>query len=148
MKSVLLQLVGQPSLIYGFGSIDDGITLLAIRSDGTISPTDELMSTDPITVTMINKNIYDHSLREVIGSDIFSELKGASTLAPVKCSNCCWYNACKGGSITHRFSKENRFNNPSVYCETLQEIFAHASAYLINSGVPADTIINNLLNRA
>jgi hypothetical protein len=66
-KSIMLQLLGKKSLIYGFGTPStNNIPLLAIRSDGSISPTDELMSTDPETVTLTNKTVFNSTLEEVI----------------------------------------------------------------------------------
>ena len=144
-KSIMLQLLGKESLVYGFGSTKkESIPLLAIRSDGEISPTDELMSTDPDTVTFTGKTVYNSSLKEIINLPIFDEIKNANHITPNKCSKCCWYNACGGGNLVSRFSKENRFNNHSVYCDALQEIFAHVSAYMINSGVSPQIITDNL----
>jgi uncharacterized protein len=145
-KSIILQLLGKAPLIYGFGrrAEEESIPILAIRSDGDISPTDELMSTDPESVTFTGKNVRNTELKEVLTYKIFEELKQANNIVPNKCSKCCWYNACGAGNLVSRFSKENRFNNHSVYCDSLQEIFAHASSYLINSGLNQQIITNNL----
>jgi uncharacterized protein len=145
-KSIMLQLLGKKSLVYGFGELDtdQNIPLLAIRSDGSISPTDELMSTDPETVTLTNKTVYNATLEDVISLGIFREINDANKIVPKKCSKCCWQKACRGGNIVGRFSAENRFNNPSIYCSALQEIFAHVSAYMISSGVKLDAIKNTL----
>jgi uncharacterized protein len=32
---------------------------------------------------------------------------------------------CKGGRLVHRFSKENGFNNVSVYCEDIIMLVSH-----------------------
>jgi uncharacterized protein len=145
-ESFILQLLGYDSLVYGVGraSSKDKIPLVSVRSNGDISPTDELMSTDPQTVMFLDKNIGTTTLSEVISSEIFKELHNAGTIPPEKCSKCCWYNACGGGALVNRFSKENRFNNPSIFCEALQEVFAHITSYMINSGVPKETITSNL----
>ena len=40
--------------------------------------------------------------------------------------NACEYRqVCGGGRINHRWSAERRYENPSVYCEDLKEIFGH-----------------------
>ncbi|HEX3642550.1 MAG TPA: hypothetical protein VHV10_14765, partial [Ktedonobacteraceae bacterium] len=33
--------------------------------------------------------------------------------------------ACGGGYLPHRWSQEKRYDNPSVYCADLKEIFSH-----------------------
>jgi hypothetical protein len=39
-------------------------------------------------------------------------------------------NACGGGYLPHRFSKENGYDNPSVYCDDLYETFEHIASVL------------------
>jgi uncharacterized protein len=144
LKSIMLQLIGKKPLIYGFGiNTKKRIPILAVRSDGTIFPTDELMSTD-YSVTQINKNVFTSTIEEVINAKVFEEIHQANLIPPERCLKCCWYNACGGGNIVSRFSEEKRFNNHSVYCEALKEIYAHIAAYMIKSGVPRKTITDNL----
>lgn len=145
LKSIMLQLVGRKPLIYGFGKdTSRRIPILAIRSDGTVSPTDELMSTDPDSVTKLEANVAFSRLEEVIDAAIFDELYQANSIIPKRCKNCCWYNACGGGNMVSRFSKEKRFDNHSIYCEALQEVYAHIAAYMIQSGVSRQVIEGNL----
>jgi uncharacterized protein len=148
LKSIMLQLLGKSSLVYGFGKSrnENNIPIIAIRSDGDVSPSDELISTDPKSVIFINKNVRNSTLKEILSEEIFQELEQAMKIIPEKCSKCCWYNACGSGSLVTRFSKENRFNNHSIYCDALQEILAHISSYLIRQGVPKEQITNNLFN--
>jgi len=41
-------------------------------------------------------------------------------------------NACGGGYLPHRFSKENGYDNPSVYCDDLYAIYEHIESVLEN----------------
>jgi uncharacterized protein len=146
LKSIILQLLGENSLIYGFGHINPkSLPILSIRSNGDISPTDELMSTDPETVTLTGLNVSNNSMKETMNHPIFYEINRAYQIIPDKCSRCCWYNACGGGGLVNRFSNVNRFNNPSIYCDALQEIFTHTAAYLINSGISEKLINKHLI---
>ncbi|WP_371222740.1 hypothetical protein ACA351_02405 [Orientia tsutsugamushi] len=149
LKSIILQLLGRKPLIYGFGNgnTTDNIPLLAIRSDGEICPTDELMSTEQDVINLGNKNVCNSMLNEVINHEIFKEIALANQIIPDKCSRCCWYKACGAGNLLGRFSKENRFNNHSIYCEAFQELYAHITSYLINSGIAPQVITNNLFNK-
>lgn len=42
-----------------------------------------------------------------------------------KCKACIIKNVCGGGSIAHRYSKANGFDNPSAYCDCLKYLIAH-----------------------
>lgn len=147
LKSMIIQLLGRRSLTYASGiMIDDHIPLMSIRSDGTICSTDELVSTDPETILFTGKLVTNTSLKEVIHSSNFKEIAIAQKVPPQKCSSCKWYKACGSGNLVHRFSNDKRFNNHSVYCEALQDIFTHIYQYLVISGVPENGIQNYLEN--
>jgi len=148
LSSYLSLFLGGTSLIYGVGShtnISD-LHLISIRSDGEIGPSDELMSTDPLTVTLTKKTVRDTNLKEFFNIPIFTELTKAFSQVPDSCKSCCWEKCCGGGSITNRFSTKNRFNNPSIYCEGLKIFFSNLFQYLIKSGVPINLIKQNLFN--
>lgn len=146
LNSYINLFLGKSSLIYGQGAggIDD-THLLVIRSDGDISVTDELMSTDPLTVTSINKNVFNTTLEDFLSIPIFSELNEAFINIPFPCQSCCWEKVCAGGSIVNRFSQTGRFNNPSIYCSGLKILFSEIFKYLIESGIPLTQIQNRLI---
>ncbi len=145
-ESYMGLLLGRKSLIYGIGTGNlDLIPLLTIRSNGNLQPTDELMSTDPNTVAFTGASLATTSLKDFLDHKIFKEIKLAQANMPAKCSSCCWSNACGGGGIVNRFSKDNRFDNPSIYCDTLQNFFNKVLKYLIESGIDLEVIKNRLL---
>lgn len=144
-NSYLGQLLGKEGMMYGVGAKKKlHIPLITIRGDGEISPVTGLMYTDPDTVTNTGANIFDTSLRKFLEYPIFSELAKAQTVMPQKCSECCWEKICGGGNIIDRFSKKNRFNNSSTYCIALQQMYAHMTGYLLNTGIPMSDIKNSL----
>jgi uncharacterized protein len=147
LNSYLNVFLGTSSLIYWIGTqVISDLHLLTIRADGDLYPTDELMSTDPSTVTYTNMNVATHSLRECFQAPIFAELTETFNHAPDGCCKCLWEKVCSGGGVTNRFSKLNRFNNPSVYCEGLQLFYQEILKYLIISGISIDTLKMRLLN--
>jgi uncharacterized protein len=146
LDSYLNKFLGSSGLIYGQGSGGtNDLHLIVIRSNGEISPTDELMSTDPKTVTSIHKDVFDTTLKEFFTLPIFAELNSAFSNAPDDCKNCCWEKVCGGGGIVNRFSKDRRFNNSSVYCEGLKLFHSEFLSYLIKSGVAVDQLKSELL---
>jgi len=44
--------------------------------------------------------------------------------------SCNWMEFCKGGYLPHRFSNKNGFNNSSVACEALQNIFSKSDSVM------------------
>jgi uncharacterized protein len=148
LNSYLNIFLGGESFIYGIGKADikeNYLHLITIRSDGELSTTDELMSTDPKTTTFTNRNVRNTTLKEFFNLDIFSELTNAFTLSPVKCRSCLWEKCCKGGGMTNRFSKMTRFDNPSIYCDGLKMFYSKVFQYLIESGISLDIIKNRLI---
>jgi uncharacterized protein len=146
LKSAMQLFLGGDSLIYGIGAErQKTLPLISIRSDGDLSPTDELMSTDPQTVSYTGYNVSNTSLKDFLQHKIFQEIQEATTVMPLKCQDCCWEKVCGGGGITNRFSIEKRFDNPSVYCDGLQIIYTNILKYLVDSGIPLEQLKNQLL---
>jgi uncharacterized protein len=141
--------LGYEGLIYGQGHdelINDHLHIISIRSDGEICPTDELMSTDPNSVTLTGKNVNNTSLKDFFNLPIFKELSLALTTPPDKCRECCWQKVCGGGGLVNRFSKKHRFNNPSIYCSGLKIFYSRVLKELIANNVNPKEIAAHLLS--
>jgi uncharacterized protein len=54
-----------------------------------------------------------------------------------KCKNCKIVDICGGGRISHRYSKENGFNNPTVYCDVMKLLTTRIQNRLIDK-MPVD----------
>ena len=146
LNSYLQLFLGGDSLIYGIGSEKHlSLPLISIRSNGNLSPTDELMSTHPETVTYTGCNVFDTSLKKFLQHNIFKEISFAQQNLPEECKNCCWSNVCGGGGITNRFSIKNRFDNPSIYCEGLKLFYSKVLKYLLESGIPLKQLKKQLI---
>jgi uncharacterized protein len=61
-------------------------------------------------------NIKDRNLISFLSSAEFSHYREMQRPQNSKCLECENLNLCGGGMILHRWSRENRFDNPSVYC--------------------------------
>lgn len=141
IDSYVRMFLGKEGIIYGEGANSvSGYPIFVIRSDGEISPSDELMSTEPYTVMKTGKNILNTTLKEFFMLPIFQELQDAVSNPPSICLQCCWEKVCGGGSITNRFSKDNRFNNASVYCDGLKIFFSAVLQELVNAGITVEAI--------
>lgn len=144
-NSYIKMFLGGESMIYGIGyQKKPSIPLITIRSNGNLSPTDELMSTDPNTMTHTGFNISNTSLKEFLNQEVFKEILNAQLTLPSDCLSCCWGKVCGGGGITNRFSESLRFNNPSIYCDGLKIFYKKLLIYLLDSGVPLEQIKKSL----
>jgi len=97
-----------------------GITnfaIVIIDTDGSIMKNDTLKSTyngaDKFTR---NFNIKDIRLSDFLKSEEFTAYCDIQRPTNSKCLSCPELLVCGGGMILNRWSDENGFNNPSVYC--------------------------------
>lgn len=141
-NSIINLFKGGKSYLYGINSMNNSIPLITISSDGSLSPTDELSSTN--IKLMHSRNINDTSLKEVINCDIFEQLNHSLYSSPKACKSCCWEKVCNGGGIVNRYSEYDGFNNPSIYCESLKSLYGDIASFLINCGYKKGDILNAL----
>jgi uncharacterized protein len=122
-RSIAKGLLGIPS---GSESIGYGpVTTLTMLTDGALEPLD-VLRTARFAITTTDLNIRTHSLQDIQRDPLWREIRDASIhLAPV-CEACEYRLACGGGHIASRWSRERRYDNPSVYCSDFKAIFSHA----------------------
>ncbi|MDA9474134.1 hypothetical protein XI03_06325 [Bradyrhizobium sp. CCBAU 65884] len=104
---------------------------IIIDSDGDIEAHD---------VSRINKsgahfefNVHRDSISRVFDDPTFKKLNQTERV-PQKCSECPVYNICRSGFVPHRYSRENGYNNPSIYCEVLFNLIYHIYFKLLTDG--------------
>lgn len=97
-----------------------GITnfaIVIIDTDGSIMKNDTLKSTfngaDKFTESF---NIKDVRLSDFLKSEEFIAYCDMQRPTNSKCLSCPELHVCGGGMILNRWSDENGFNNPSIYC--------------------------------
>ncbi|MBL7728884.1 MAG: hypothetical protein JNM68_14405, partial [Dinghuibacter sp.] len=98
--------------------------LLVIETNGGIETVDVLkICGDGFTKN--NANVATHSFDEALQTPLANVYRLANVKLPKKCSVCPVMEVCGGGYIPHRYSSENGFNNPSVYCNDLLKLITH-----------------------
>lgn len=139
-------MLGLQGLIYGqsLGDFKEAMHVIAIRSDGEICPTDELMSTNPLLYSETGKTVFDTTLREFLTIPAFHDIEAALKESPQQCKTCCWSNSCGGGSLVNRYSSKNRFDNPSIYCDGLKHFYTTVVGHLLKNGIKVEEIAKNL----
>jgi len=100
------------------------ISTLVMLTDGRLEPLDVLRIASAER-TRTNLSVFKNNLQDIVHDATWQEAYNASlNLAPV-CNKCEYHTACGGGHIAHRWSNENKYNNPSVYCNDYKKIFKH-----------------------
>ena len=99
----------------------DPVDLLVIETNGSWEQADSLKTAfDGAPET--GMDIFSHSVDEAAAfTGVVSRQGGLASLCQT-CRACPVVWACGGGLYAHRYSIENSFNNPSVYCADLKEL--------------------------
>ena len=121
----------------------DSSALMTVSSDGTLSSDDAFRSLS-LRFRNTGFNVKNHTYADLQQSDVWSELYSAEKVLPQKCESCLWRNVCRGGAKQHRFSLRNGFNNPSLYCKALANVYGFLASELIRGGSPACEIEERL----
>lgn len=109
----------------GYGPVQS----LTVLTDGALEPLDVLHITgDGATRTELN--VKQNELDDLKENALWLKAYKASLELPKQCQTCEFRSACGGGYLPSRFSKENGFNNPSVYCDDLKQIFRSVQHHL------------------
>jgi uncharacterized protein len=105
----------------GYGPIN----LLTVTTDGCLEPLDVLRIAGQGS-TRTGVSVHTHTLQEAVSDPVWLEAYDASLNLAAECKTCEFRSACGGGYLPHRYSSARRYDNPSVYCSDLKQIFAHA----------------------
>ena len=105
------------------------VELCTVMTDGTVEAHDVLRIAGEGT-SETTFNIFDHALDEVRNEPRWKAARDASINLSAKCRQCKYMNVCGGGYLPHRFSKNNGYDNPSVYCDDLYAMFENMDEVL------------------
>ena len=116
IKNIITQLFGGQA-IYEVMTTNP-IGLLTINTNGFMEGVDTLKSTSA-GAQITNLHIQNNSISDSLSHEVVKLRQSGIDQLHDKCKKCDFLNGCAGGYIPNRYSKENQFNNPSVYCDDL-----------------------------
>ena len=127
ISDMIAALLGNNSPTEGVGH--KAIELCTVMTDGTVEAHDVLrIAGDGFSETRFN--IFEHAIDEVRNEPRWQAARDASINLCEKCRQCKFMNACGGGYLPHRYSKNNGYDNPSVYCDDLYSMFENMQSVL------------------
>ena len=108
-------LLGGKETKEGLGVTNFGIAI--VDTDGAITKNDTLKSSGP-SADRFSKdwNINRDSLIDVLRSSEFEVYHNAQKPTDKECLDCEYLKVCGGGMLTHRWSDQSGYDNPTVYC--------------------------------
>lgn len=129
-KNILNALTGQKVTMQSIGYNPEDSVML--KPDGELEASDSLhaIGTD---FTAGKLNLLDVDLEDIDKDNLWNEIYNNSLTLNASCQICEFKRQCGGGHICTRWSKERRFDNPSVYCEQLKAIFSFAAQIINNN---------------
>jgi len=118
--------------------------LLVVETDGSYHAVDSLKSAyDGVTSTGLS--VWNAPIAAVEGHPKVLALSDKASAAARVCLDCQHWSVCGGGYLPHRYSAATGFDRESVYCEDLQILISHVSAYLRAQGLYASSTGQNLV---
>lgn len=113
-------------VLAGLLAVPESVDTLSLLPPSTlaVSASGKWESLDVLRVTYETAwqtpyNVFDHSVRTVIASTSFKAFVQDKYDLDDKCLSCRHLLVCGGGHISHRYSVERRFQNPSVHCGSI-----------------------------
>jgi uncharacterized protein len=99
----------------------DPVDLLVIETDGSWEQADSL-KTAFAGAPETGLDIFSHSAGDAAAFGGVLRRQGGLAALCRTCRECPVVRACGGGLYAHRFSRDNGFDNPSVYCDDLKKL--------------------------
>ena len=121
-----------------------GNHVLVVHSNGDLKVDDSYIPAAAWQQAAPVANLSSTTLADYLRAECFEELYRAMETPPDACRGCLWLAICGGGDIENRWSSENRFNNPSVFCDALKMFYDRVVGYLVEHGYPIDSIARRL----
>jgi len=127
-RDLLQRLLGSRGVTDTFSSGRSGYVI--VETDGEIEANDALrVCADGIARSSVN--VVTHGFDDLAqGRPLVHQAVTEGFPLPQGCRSCPERDLCGGGYLPHRYSKARGFDNPSVWCADLLDIFSHVRTRL------------------
>jgi uncharacterized protein len=108
------------------GCGDSNFGILIVDTDGTITKNDTLKNSYENADRFAEQwHVSRNSFKEITLTEEYLQYVAGQTPAHEKCRSCALLKACGGGMVLHRWSSENGYVNPSIYCHDQMYLMHH-----------------------
>lgn len=128
--NIITLLLGGEATSEGLGSGENNVVVL--ETNGDIETTTALKSCGP-AFTKEGNNILSHTIEESINSELIKLFVYSHKEVSQYCKECSLLKICGGGRLNERYSYQNGFDNPSVYCNDYKVIIHHIKERLFST---------------
>lgn len=122
IESFLKAVLQIPTKMPGIGK--STIRAVSITPNGDIQPHDVLRINNQMSINT-DLTLYNNDLSDIHNNSAWQKALIESINLPDTCKKCDYRDICNGGNVIHRYSRENQYNNPSIYCADLKIIYQH-----------------------
>jgi uncharacterized protein len=128
LDDMMKLLLGGQGVKEGVGLTDYGI--LVIDTDGSIKKNDTLKSSTLGDQFESAWTIGTNSLSAICASAEFRTYHEAQRPTSSQCRFCPLLKVCGGGMLTHRYKRETKYDNPTVFCADQMLLISRMETYL------------------
>ena len=115
----------------GIGITDYGI--LVIDTDGSIQKNDTLKSAHSKADRFVKTwSVLHHRLYDIMEDEEFAAYHVSQRPTSETCNACPLLNVCGGGMPAHRWSDDNEFDNPTVFCADQKLLIGQMQDWISN----------------
>jgi uncharacterized protein len=139
LANIVSQLAGGPSL-YEQMTLSP-VTLVVISTDGSIEAVDSIKGTGS-GAQQLGLNIHSVGFDAALHTDLVSIRQAGDAQLCQECRQCRYKRECAGGYFPHRWGRDRRFDNPSVYCADLYWLVSKIRDDLISRRKRRETPLN------
>jgi len=130
-EDCIRRILGGPTYTDAIGNMPENY--LVIESDGSIHANDALKVCDE-GVSETGLDVRFHGFDDLHqGAPILYKLINEGLPLCESCQACPEVAICGGGSVPHRYSRINGFDNPSIWCEDLLRLLSHVRAFVASA---------------
>jgi uncharacterized protein len=115
--------------LLGADPADPESEYLVVETDGSLE-LDDTLKTAFAGASKLGYNVFDHPLDAVSADERVQAMRPDPALLCATCLACPVAGVCRGGHVSHRYSRTAGLLNPSVYCAALQRLIVHIWQWL------------------
>ncbi|MEP7020283.1 MAG: radical SAM protein [Pseudonocardiales bacterium] len=129
-KNIVDLVLGAPFSTDYIGGKAGGIAV--VETDGSIQGADALRACEDGLVEL-GLSVHHHAFDDALRNPLVQLANHSSAQLCETCQACRVREVCGGGYLPHRYSRARRFDNPSVYCDSLYAIISHIRERVVDS---------------